>query len=537
MKAGKEADADPEKGGDLPRAESHNGDRRKGPEIPAPEVEETHHAYLSMDSILLAERETLRRCTVATVVKMLKSLGGSDKVLAAAARLFEPGLEWTSELYGDGRILIHCPSETIARELERRGEIAFPEFIVQFAPWSFDIDPAEKSSEEIRWITGEGLPTFGRNIDTIARILKPIGDLVHLAVHRPPLIDHFRAMVRIRRGRRFPANIHATILWRKYLVRVAMEHRQTPLPWTPAQTKMGEERTQATDVERWRKGKLPIESVGCDRGISNHGATLEEYGKEVEHATCSGAACNVRRQKGDGVGNVLWVGTPKKKWESNPWVVQMAIRTATWLGGALGNPRMHRRQNLKGARSPRVCDVVTWQPSKDHINNVSISNTEDNENLTLSITDYSKAENTNQNDDEELSDDDYLDPILERQIELEFKALWNSQIEGEESIHSESPNKEPIREESSGNKPISPYFESLPEQPSTNVGDLIRPSTQRQLNDHEGAGKTPDQRESPISEERQKTHPHSPTRSKGHEIIIPGPLSDIDISNYSWRLI
>ncbi|KAJ0970950.1 hypothetical protein J5N97_018909 [Dioscorea zingiberensis] len=471
------------------------------------------------------------------VVKMLKSLGGSEKVLAAAAKLFEPGLEWASELYGDGKILIHCPSEAIARELERRKTITFPEFIVQFDPWSFDTDPSEKTSEEIRWITGEGLPTFGRNIDTIARILKPIGELVHLAVHGQRLIGHFRAMVRIRRGRRFPANIHATILRRKYLVRVEMEPGQNPLPWAPAPLKIGEEITQAEDAERRRKGKLPLGPEVCDQESPKGGAMLEAYDGELEHANCSGAAHIVQRQTGDG--SDRWTGrsketealhvdgadgkrgshvagqgslapldarnnqVPKSQRDTEPMCAK--LRGSGHVGkhiSHLDDPKASKVAHGHVAQSELVvqntpkqpdhmltknghvahhgemadqvssqqigsCDVASWHPSKHHANNVCISNEDVNEKPTQSFTVYSNLENKNQKEDDEDSDEDYLDPILEREIELEFKTLWNSQMEVEESNHSGSPIIEPLNL-------TSPNIE-LPLEPTINFTEPIGP--------------------------------------------------------------
>ncbi|KAJ0977279.1 hypothetical protein J5N97_012753 [Dioscorea zingiberensis] len=268
-KPGFSREIDTQQGGDLSRAESHNGNRKRGPGTPPPlDVEEQHHASLSMDSILMMEREELWRCSVATVTKLLKGLGGSLKVTAAVAELFEHGLDWKSELYEDGKILIHCPSEAIARELERRSEITFPDFIVRFEPWSLDTDPSEKINDEIRWIVGKGMPTFGRRIDTIARVLKPIGELIHLAVHAPLYIGQFRAMVRIRRGRRFPAIIHSTILRRRYRVRVELEPGQSPLPWLSALETKGDEgeRDSATDERGMKREATHSPKWPADRG-------------------------------------------------------------------------------------------------------------------------------------------------------------------------------------------------------------------------------------------------------------------------------
>ncbi|KAJ0979896.1 hypothetical protein J5N97_015370 [Dioscorea zingiberensis] len=183
------------------------------------------------------------------------------------------------------------------------------------------------------------------------------------------------------------------------------------------------------------------------------------------------------------------------------------------------------------------CNVVIGQTNKTHVNNISTSCEEENENPTQVINIYSKTENINQIDDEEDSDEDYLDPILEREIELEFKALWNSQMEGEESNHSEGPNNEHTDVEHNENYLTSPHIEA----PTTQQGAVIMappdPNTQYPLQVYDDDGKTTRQMESPIVEERANTPLHSPTRNRVQEITIPGPHRDIDISNYSWRFI
>ncbi|KAJ0978382.1 hypothetical protein J5N97_013856 [Dioscorea zingiberensis] len=499
-------------GVDLPRAESHNGDRKGGPETPVPDAEDHHHASLSMDSILMAEKEALRRCSVATVVKMTKSLGGCEKVTAATAGLFEPGLKWASELYGDGRILIHCPSEVIARELERQREITFPDFVVRFEPWSFDVDPSEMTNEEIRWVAGEGLPTFGRNIDTIARVLKPIGELIHLAVHSPRLIGHFRAMVRIRRGRRFPANIHSTILRRKYLVRVVLEPGQAPLPWTPVPERIGAAVEQAAEDDRRRKGKLPIGPEVCDRQSPKNGEGLEEYGEGLKHANCSGAVRSVRRRF-DAGGEGVRLSNKLEHVASDGVVDQQSS------------------QNIGS------CNVEAGQPNKARVNNTSTSIEEVNENQTQAITIYSKSKNLVQKEDDDDSDEVYLDPIIERQIELEFEALWNSQLEGEESNHSGGPNKEHKDEEQNGNNLTSPSTDPPIIQPGANIMALLGPTTQNPLQGHDDDSKSSYHLDNPIPDARPNSPLHSPTRNMNQGITIPGPHPDIDISNYSWRLV
>ncbi|KAJ0962566.1 hypothetical protein J5N97_027688 [Dioscorea zingiberensis] len=407
---------------DLPSTECNKGDRRGGPGTPpSDDREENHYVSLSTDSILMEERELLRRSSVASVVKTLRGLGESRKVVEATASLFEPELKWSSECYEDDRILIHCPTEKIARELEKRGEITFSDFIVRYQPWSMDIDPSEKADGETRWIAGKGLPTFGRNIDTIARILKPVGDLVHLVLHGPNIVGHFRALVRLRRGRKFPAIIHATLLQRKYKVRLDLESGQPPLPWCMAPEKTGEE--------------------------MGHGQA--DAGNE--------------------------------------------------------------RDNMV----------------------VSNLNEKDNDKLTQPLIHYSTSENIIQSENEDDSDEEYLDPILEREIELKFETMWKTQLDGEASNHSESPTKIHIDMGPNEISPPKPIHGSLGDDQTC----IARPIIQSPTLEHGDGSKTSKQRESSTPAVTPDIPPQTPSRIKGKEPIIIGPHPDIDLSNHTWRLI
>ncbi|KAJ0977278.1 hypothetical protein J5N97_012752 [Dioscorea zingiberensis] len=176
------------------------------------------------------------------------------------------------------------------------------------------------------------------------------------------------------------------------------------------------------------------------------------------------------------------------------------------------------------------CTGVIVQTGEIQINDESISNDEFNENPIKSVTIYSKHANTKQmavNDDEDTVEE-YLDPILEKEIELEFQSLWNSQLEEEESYHSEGPSNKPTEE-----KPDEIFTGPLNEPPIDQLGSNLLELKGYQEDD----SKTPGQEESPTLKESQNIPPHTPSRTIGKEITIPGPPPDIDLSNYSWRFI
>ncbi|KAJ0988262.1 hypothetical protein J5N97_006618 [Dioscorea zingiberensis] len=180
------------------------------------------------------------------------------------------------------------------------------------------------------------------------------------------------------------------------------------------------------------------------------------------------------------------------------------------------------------------CDV------NDHVTehvNVSSSNDEINETLTQPINIYSKSEDTKPTDADDDSDEDYLDPVLERQIELEFDALWNSHWEGDESNHLEGPNNEPTGKEPNRNIPTSPHTDTISDPPGKHATEWPSPSIQSPLCGQKDDSITHNQLDTPISTKSPNSQAHCPINSKGQEIIIPGSLPDIDISNHTWRFI
>ncbi|KAJ0963583.1 hypothetical protein J5N97_028705 [Dioscorea zingiberensis] len=144
--------------------------------------------------------------------------------------------------------------------------------------------------------------------------------------------------------------------------------------------------------------------------------------------------------------------------------------------------------NLTPSLQEGSCNAATWN-DRDNVN-VSGLKGKDNENKTQPLTNYSHSANMIQsvNDaDSEDSDEDYLDPILEREIELEFETMWKSQLNGDDSNYSESPTNNHIETDPNEiNNPKSPYG-----PPGDDPICIVRLNTQSPTQEHGDNRKTP----------------------------------------------
>ncbi|KAJ0966687.1 hypothetical protein J5N97_023604 [Dioscorea zingiberensis] len=233
----------PEQGGEGNSTRNRSEGGREGGEISrrkaSPEPD-THFVSLTIDNLILAGEAKLQGYTIATIVKVNEGLADRWTVPAALAAKFAPAAPWLAEPLDDGRLFIKCPSPETAREVEQLGDISFPAFTARFAPWTADLDLPEKADGELRWLAGKGLPLSCKNRDTLARILKPAGDLVDLDTRGAPFANHFRAAVRVRRGQRLPCYIKCNIGTHKNTVVLGLEQGQPPLPLDPDTTRSGE---------------------------------------------------------------------------------------------------------------------------------------------------------------------------------------------------------------------------------------------------------------------------------------------------------
>ncbi|KAJ0986918.1 hypothetical protein J5N97_005274 [Dioscorea zingiberensis] len=144
------------------------------------ETEDSHNVSAVADDILVEEVWRLRRYLVVTVVKGFAGLRPHEKVKDEMAPLMAPELKWEANPFEDDKedkILLRCLSEELARKIESMKELTFSGFTVHCDPCTAATNATGKADGELRWITAKGLPIYCQWRDTIARMLKPVGDL------------------------------------------------------------------------------------------------------------------------------------------------------------------------------------------------------------------------------------------------------------------------------------------------------------------------------------------------------------------------
>ncbi|KAJ0969632.1 hypothetical protein J5N97_022509 [Dioscorea zingiberensis] len=186
---------------------------------------------------MIKGKETLKSFTIATVTEVKEGMVSAKTVtgaLTVALKAFtnKENWGWAAKPFLDGRYMVACPTAEAARELEKGGVLHLPKFSLRFEPWTADLWETEKADGERRWVTIYHLPIFCWDRDSMALLLKPIGDLVYVNEQGAIAMEQIRAVVRIRRGQLLPAMIKASIDHRKYTFTVDLERGEAPLPWS-----------------------------------------------------------------------------------------------------------------------------------------------------------------------------------------------------------------------------------------------------------------------------------------------------------------
>ncbi|KAJ0967523.1 hypothetical protein J5N97_024440 [Dioscorea zingiberensis] len=263
-----------------------------------PEKTSSHRGSIAIDEGTVEEIRRLRGYTIATVTKGYAGSVPSRRVKEEVAALVGPELPWSSEPFEDDRILLHCPSVELARKLESMGELKFKTFSVRCHPCLAAANSTGTAEGELRWLNIKGLPVFGRRLDMIARMLKPVGDLVYLAKGGGLYVGHCRAAVRVRRGKKLPTTLFYSVLTYEFTVRVELGRGEPPLPWDLAPEKMAAPGGAGADCSRERP-----------RTEKNHGGPLGKnqekthemkgHGQQAEDACGMAETTLVHEKSGD----------------------------------------------------------------------------------------------------------------------------------------------------------------------------------------------------------------------------------------------
>ncbi|KAJ0975284.1 hypothetical protein J5N97_017249 [Dioscorea zingiberensis] len=283
---------------------------------------ENHYISLAQDSNMIAGKEKMRRFSIAKITEARGVIVDGHKVEELLKGRINAQWNWDARILRDGRYIIECPSAVIARQIEKAGKMESPEFTLEFTPWTTALYRPAKAEGALRWVLVKNLPMCFRDLESIARMLKPVGDLVLIGERGAHDTEDFRAFIRIRRPRRLPSAIHCSVSTLQHTYIVELEEGQPELPWsphrqsgegkvgnlkgnkTPNQAGNDHQRMEKTLPSRPDKGKAPMESmhpppvsIATDRG---RGVIIRER-NELERGDGQAAERQIQKKKiGDG---------------------------------------------------------------------------------------------------------------------------------------------------------------------------------------------------------------------------------------------
>ncbi|KAJ0962167.1 hypothetical protein J5N97_029995 [Dioscorea zingiberensis] len=191
------------------------------------------HQYISLahDSDMLQGLERMKKYTIVREKEVREGFVDNRKVATLLKMRVDKQWEWDVRLLRDGRYLVECPSAETTRKIEKAGPMESPAFTLDFTPWTTDLYRPVKAEGVLRWVIIRNLPMFCWVLDTTARMLKPIGDLVRIGARGAEATEDFRALLRVWRPRLLPCTIHCSISTLQHAYTVEMEPGQPPLPW------------------------------------------------------------------------------------------------------------------------------------------------------------------------------------------------------------------------------------------------------------------------------------------------------------------
>ncbi|KAJ0984304.1 hypothetical protein J5N97_002660 [Dioscorea zingiberensis] len=486
---------------------------------------ELHHISLAVDADILAEKEEMNRHSVVTIVKVTDGMADHHKVLAEVKAALGPELSWKATPYEDDRVLLQCPSEKIARDLESRGEITFPTFIIRSEPWTTEIEARGRAEGETRWVIGKGLPSFARRVGTAARILEPLGALVHLNCHDGYYVGHFRALMQIRRGAEFPFIVSCSVLRKNYVITVEVDPGQPPLPWAPAPVRREEAKKKET-CGHHSGSRTRVEPSVKDRNGSHsplaRGTRLSAAAviplRAAKH--CGGSAA--------GKGQVVKVGAN----HSQPHKEHMSPLN---MHGDDQDILSGDQHNKKGGddtwrtRSPKA--VKENIASNCHVNEAI------KEGINQVIPLYSEPEELINETVEKV--DNYLEESLEKEIDMDPKRRGQTQMRRVEDTQVDASFDIPIGTDSDEDPPINPGVVPLDHDLVEINGlaldhDLVNANEPRRHND--SSGNLLQTNEDCPTPQGPSMPPQS-TIEKTTMREFPGPEPGADLSNHVWRLM
>ncbi|KAJ0971477.1 hypothetical protein J5N97_019436 [Dioscorea zingiberensis] len=230
---------------------------------------ENHFISLALDSDLMAGKERMSKFTIAKATE-IRSYVDSRKLAELLKARVDEHWNWEPRVLKDGRFIIECPSADTTRQIEKAGPMVSPAITLTFTPWTTDLYRPAKAEGALRWVIVCNLPMFCWDRNSMARMLKPTGDLVHIGDRSSTATEDVRVFLRLRRPQLLPCAIHCSISTLQHTYILELEQGHPPLPWDP---RRGTEQTNDTSGEptenpngRLQPNQTKTPATGLEKG-------------------------------------------------------------------------------------------------------------------------------------------------------------------------------------------------------------------------------------------------------------------------------
>ncbi|KAJ0977597.1 hypothetical protein J5N97_013071 [Dioscorea zingiberensis] len=193
--------------------------------------EATHqHISLAIDRDIVAGKQHMKRFSIISVKEIREGYVHTQKIRERLSELVDKGWNWPTKPLRDGRYIVECPSKETARHLEsKRTPMVMPYFTLEFAAWMPDLWGPTRPDGEKRLVIIREFPFFCWSRVLAARLLKPVGHLIHIAGRTLEFGDDVKVFLRIRRPQTLPTFIHCTTGTRCHSYKVELVPGQPPL--------------------------------------------------------------------------------------------------------------------------------------------------------------------------------------------------------------------------------------------------------------------------------------------------------------------
>ncbi|KAJ0987977.1 hypothetical protein J5N97_006333 [Dioscorea zingiberensis] len=211
--------------------------KRKAPSEPSPETPfrerrersgsfaegdpEHHFISAALDSDILAGRERMKTFSLITITERRGGAVDTSDITDVLSCLVDEHWQWEVKPLREGRFITAFPSAELARRTEAAGPLRVLRFTIELEPWTPDLWKTGRAEGATRWVIVKNMPMDCWNRDTVARLLKPAGDLVAVSNQSRTYGNDLKILLRVRRPRKCQhiftvvwAQDNSAIFWR-----------------------------------------------------------------------------------------------------------------------------------------------------------------------------------------------------------------------------------------------------------------------------------------------------------------------------------